>query len=143
MIVEKFEAITEIFSRTSKKLDTIKDLVEKGEMRIENRFLKQNNTLNIETIYAKEATISIGTWFKQGNMMKSHIHEGIIEYLICVRGSFGVSLPHGYRLMKTKDCAAIPENCLHSVTALEDDSKMIAVCIPAEEIYKRSMDNGK
>lgn len=135
-MTETLQIAHEIFSRANQKLDTIKDLLDRGEMKIEQRLLKQNGNIEIQTLYAKEATISIGVWNKQGSIMKSHIHENIVEYLVCMKGSFGVTLPYGYRILKTKDCASIPENCLHSVVALEDNSKMVAVCVPAEKSYQ-------
>lgn len=133
---DALQQAAEIFSRTNKKLDTIKDLLDRGEMRIEQRHLKQNGDIDIQTLYAKEATISIGVWHKQGTIMKSHIHNNIVEYLICIKGSFGITLPYGYRILKTKDCASIPANILHSVVALEDNATMVAICIPPEELYK-------
>jgi len=139
IMTDSLKQVNEIFNRTNKELDTIKDLLEKGDMIIEGGRLKQNGNIELETIYDIDSTVSIGKFLKQGNIMKSHVHDNIVEYLICIKGSFGITLPYGYRILKIKDCASIPEGCLHSTTALEDISMIIAICVPAEKSYKESM----
>ena len=94
---------------------------------------------NLKTIYSNGSTVTIASYPKLGMCTPSHCHTCITEYLICTKGSVSVSFNGGYRIMKAKECASIPEGAMHITTALEDDSELIAVCVPAEPSYTASM----
>ena len=139
MLLDGINSVLDSLQKTNGKLATLNSLLEAGEAKLFNGKLNFNK-VEIKTIHAERASISIGIWKKQGDRYPNHVHENTIEYLICTKGSFGLSLPHGYRIINYKDCASIPENMIHSVVALEDDSEMIGICVPSDEAYKRSME---
>ena len=139
MFEESLQELKEIFDRTSKKLVTINDLLEQGEIKIDNKLLKFNDDIELNNIYSNGSSVAIVKFPKKNKIYPVHCHDSVIEYLICTKGSFGVVFGNGYRVLKYKECASIPESTLHTVSALEDNSEMLAICIPFEEVYKRSM----
>lgn len=140
MLDESLRNLSDIYTRTNKNLVTIMSLLEKGEAKISNNMIKINNDIDVKTIYANGSSVSIAKFFKQGARYPSHCHENIIEYLICTKGSFGVSFEGGYRIVKYTECVSIPKNSLHSATSLEKDSELLGICLPSDVTYKRSME---
>ena len=120
-------------------LRTVDYLIKSGEMKKKGDIIQLGEGVDLKTIWGDNATISIATHSKAGNKVLSHCHEAIKEYLICVKGSFSVVLGGGIRILEEGGCASIPESVEHSVISLEDNSQLIAVCIPEDLAYKRSM----
>lgn len=140
MFEEELKEISKIFNRTSKKIETINDILAKGEARIEDKLLKFENNIVLKNIYSNGSSVSVVKFPAKNSVYPIHCHRDTVEYLICTKGSFGIIFGNGYRILKYKECASIPENMLHSITALEENCEMLAICIPFEEAYKRSME---
>jgi len=95
-----------------------------------------NGEVIIENLFEGTASISVAKTSKIGGRYPDHKHVNSIQYLICTVGSFAVSFASNYRIIKSRDCVSIPENTIHAVTALEDDSELISICVPEEPAYK-------
>lgn len=96
--------------------------------------------IEIETVFETESvTVTRGTWHKMGHVYPIHKHVDSIEYLICTQGKFSISFDHGTRLMGKGDCMSIPMGVNHTVTPLEDNSQIVAVCVPPELAYSMPM----
>lgn len=134
-----FEKASKLLHHIEQKNTTISNLIKAGELRTHGDVLTADNGVILETIYGQESTVTICKFRYAGGRVSEHIHANVSQYLICVRGSFNVLLPSGYRILLTSACVSIPQNCGHSITALEDNSELIAVCVPEDEAYKKSM----
>ena len=67
-----------------------------------------------------------------------HIHEDVIEYLICVRGSVmeffnGTAL----RVLRVGECVAVPKGVVHRSKALEPGTILAYLCVPADKNFTR------
>jgi len=143
-VLEEIQKIRAINKKTIEKASLLKQLQAASKVEISgNGIIELDKGVIFETIYANGATVTIAKYPKMGSKTPRHCHDGIIEYLICIKGSVSVSFEHGYRILNVKDCASIPEDTKHIVTALEDDSAILAICVPSEELYKSSMDMTK
>lgn len=144
MLEEIQKELDKIFTRTEQKIVTINDILIKGDARIEDNFVKfkdgKNNSIDVKTIYSNGVSISIGYYPSKNSLFPIHCHKNIREYLICLKGSFGITFGRGYCILKYKECSSIPENEIHSVNALEDNSELLAICIPQEEGYVRGLE---
>jgi len=125
--------------KTQDTLRTVAKLIEAGEIRRKGNMLEMDNSVTFNTIYGKDATVTIATYPKQGSQSPSHCHDKITEYLICIKGSFSAAFGKGYRILKMGECLSISNNVLHTITALEDNSTIVAVCVPEENAYLESM----
>lgn len=125
-----------ILSRTHSKLNTIVELLEKGEIRATVDSLLVSESVEIKTIFENHATISVGLFAFKGSKMLTHQHKNVSEYLICIKGSAIITSHDEDKILYYKESVLIPNNTLHAVTALEDNTEIVAVCIPAEKGYK-------
>lgn len=65
---------------------------------------------------------------------KPHIHYNSKEYLVCVSGSFILNVNGSdVRTVHKGECAVIREGELHYSRPLEDNTRMIYVCVPADK----------
>jgi quercetin dioxygenase-like cupin family protein len=124
----------------SDKQQTISDLIDLGEILIKengSRKLHIQNTIEIQTVFKAKIVSITSAYFKEnGAQYPVHYHKGIIEYLLCLKGSFGITLPHnGYRILKERECAKIPADIMHAAISLEDNSELLGICLPAEPAY--------
>ena len=127
---------TEMIKTANGKLDLVAQFSKAVTVRIRGNVMELDGQIKIETSHVGNgASITTGKYTKMGSKMPDHCHGDIVEFLICSQGSFSIGFPFGYRILKTGECASIPVNTEHSATALEDDSYLIAVCIPAEPTY--------
>ena len=129
------EGVKETNNKVKNTLRTVSNLIEVGEIRRKDNVLEVDGTIELKTIYGKGATITIGEYPKQGSQFPAHCHEDIMEYLICSKGSFSAAFGKGSRIIKTGECLSISQNVLHTITALEDNSTLIAVCVPEDSAY--------
>ena len=125
------------------KQNTITDLIELGQILVKSNGLRRlniNNEIDLKTVFnTKAISMSIVTYNKKAGNYPSHYHEGIVEFLICLKGSFGIEFPcNGYRILKAKECAQIPPNTLHTAISLEANSEILAICLPSEPAYIES-----
>ena len=133
--------IKETLQDLNDRQKTISELINLGQILVKTNGCKRlalENDISIDTIYdTKDVSISIASCPTSGDTYPEHCHVGIVEYLICLKGSFGVTLSHnGYRIVKEQECAKIPANILHSVISLEPNSDLMGICLPAEPAYK-------
>jgi mannose-6-phosphate isomerase-like protein (cupin superfamily) len=72
----------------------------------------------------------------EGGVFPEHIHDGVHEYLICITGSFmetfGPNGKDGIRIVKEKECVSVPPNILHSSKPLENNTRLVYICIPRD-----------
>jgi len=65
-----------------------------------------------------------------------HAHKNNKEYLIVIRGSLLLNIDGEYvRKLKKGDCALLMPGQIHYSKPLENDTKLIYVCVPADEGY--------
>lgn len=65
---------------------------------------------------------------------QEHIHAEAKEYLIVVIGSVMLNINgQDVRLLKAGDCGVVQPGELHYSRPMEDDTKLIYACIPADE----------
>jgi mannose-6-phosphate isomerase-like protein (cupin superfamily) len=133
----------------NKKLDHVSDMLATVSQLIASGLLKRNRNkiaapdskkLVVETIYDDEASMIVIEQGMKGMDFPLHLHDGCVQFLICVRGRFTINVPSDniIRVLRPKDCFTVPENKLHSVHCLENGSKLIGVVIPAEPAYRKT-----
>lgn len=70
-----------------------------------------------------------------------HVHGDVIEYLICVQGSFLEFFENqGVRIVRPGECVSIPKNTVHKSRAIEPNTVLVYVCIPADKAINALMD---
>lgn len=84
---------------------------------------------------ATEFDLLHAVYHKKNVIYPDHAHTNSIEYFIVIKGKFSVRIDTTIRVVTKGECCSVPVNAKHSVYALEDDSVLIAVCIPAEKAY--------
>jgi hypothetical protein len=138
--------MTEIMKTLKESSNLYKKISEKAKLltqlnvlRMGEGVIELDKNIIFETIYSSGATITIAKYPKMGARVPNHNHEGIVEYLICNKGSFSINFANNFRVLKIRDCVSIPEGMVHTTTALQDNSELIAVCVPVEPLYAVSM----
>jgi quercetin dioxygenase-like cupin family protein len=64
---------------------------------------------------------------------KPHVHKESKEYLICVSGSFVLNVNgRNVREIKEGECGVVDAGDVHYSTPLEDNTRMVYVCVPAD-----------
>jgi quercetin dioxygenase-like cupin family protein len=67
-----------------------------------------------------------------------HKHIDSLEYLICISGSFILTIADiTVRIMKTGDCASIPAGISHASRSLEEGTKLFYICVPKDKNFPR------
>ena len=69
---------------------------------------------------------------------QEHVHPESKEYLIVVKGSILLNI-NGVdtRVLKVGECAAVNANTKHFSRPLEDDTKLIYVCVPNDSFFSK------
>jgi len=128
---------------------TIDDILNAGQMKIEkNRIISNTpDTWFVESVYGdNECTIIFGYFpGKPGDISSGsfpHVHNSNKEYLIVIRGAVtlfinGVST----RTLNVGDVGVINPNEHHYTVPLQKDTKLIAVCVPADKAFKKAFKN--
>ena len=132
--------IKEVLNGLQERQTTVSDLIDLGQVLVKvngRRRLQMEHNIEVDTVFeSEEVSVTLAYCPKEGAEYPVHCHTGIVEYLICLKGSFGITLPHnGYRILKEKECAKIPPNVLHSSISLEPNSNIMGVCLPQEPAY--------
>lgn len=135
------DKMNEKIERMQTRLRTIDNLIKAGEIRAHGDVLTADKQVMLQTIYGEDSTVTVGEFGLVGGRVSDHIHEGVAQFIVCVKGSFNIVTSKWARVIHPSDCASIPKDVTHSVTALENDSKLIAVCVPEEGNYVKSMGN--
>ena len=125
-----------ITKKTNAKLDLMTQL---NAVQTLPGILEMDEGIKFDTIYSNGSTVTIASYPNIGSRTPNHCHDDIVEYLICTQGSVSITFDGGYRILMAKECVSIPEGCIHSTVALENDSILIAICVPAEPTYTASM----
>jgi len=117
---------------------TIDELLDSSTLFIE----KQTEKWYVEAVYNDEiCNIMFGVFPgdpAKGENMGSipHYHESNKEYLICIQGSVLLNIEGGFvRKLKIGDCALINPGETHYSKPLEKDTKVLAICVPADKGY--------
>lgn len=140
--MDKLESAGERIDKVSLRMDALKamfDPEETTDKRIEHTVFGFviNGKVSLETIYQNEdTTISIAKHQEIDTSYPKHIHAYSLEYLIVTRGRFTIRIDGGLRVMERGACATIPKGVEHTLVAMDDNSEMIAICIPPEKAYK-------
>ena len=132
--------IKETLKSLNDRQQTVSDLINLGQVLVKvngKRRLELKNNINTSTVFESEkCSVTIAYCPDDGSEYPIHCHDGIIEYLICLKGSFGITLPHnGYRILKEQECAKIPADVMHSSISLEQNSELMGICLPKEPAY--------
>ena len=122
---------------------TIDNLIKAGEIRAHGDVLTADGGVLLKTIYGESSTVTIGKFSFTGGRVADHQHTGVAQYIICVKGSFNIQTSKWSRVITSSECASIPKSVVHSVTALEDDSELIGICVPEDSGYVKSMGEPK
>lgn len=136
-------ALLEKFKDINNRLETVKALIEVGNLRIKEGSIIHNG-FKVKPVFDNNCSIVIATAEKVGDLFPSHCHKGIVQYLICIKGKFIVDFidTFGSRILHAKECVSIPPNMKHKITALEAESELIGLCIPEDEAYKVKGNSG-
>ena len=122
----------------SKVQRSIDSLLELGEITRTDTGIKMDSAI-LNTIYEEDATIGVCHTKEVGDRMSDHLHKSSVQYLIVIKGQLSVRIGNiGFRILKTGDCCSIPVGEIHSITALEPDTKTVYINVPPEEGYGRS-----
>jgi len=138
-MVMRAQRIDGLIEKTREGLRTVGNLIKAGEMRHKGNIIEMDAGVIFKTIYGDRATITIAEYPRQGSRSPNHCHEKSKEYLICIVGSFSVAFDKSYRIIKAGECVSLDKILDHTVTSLEANSKLVAICVPEEDEYKRSM----
>lgn len=141
-------ALTKLFENNL-KIDKINDrLARIGNILLEPNDIKKvvpkyagfvyDDSIEICTLYQSEdATVTHGVWHKKGFEYPNHCHECSVEHLIPLKGSFSVAYCGTRTTIRKGDYLIIPVGEPHICVSLEDESEMLAICIPPEPAYSR------
>lgn len=79
---------------------------------------------------------------EKNNVSVPHYHKDNKEYLICVSGSVLLNIEGNFvRKLKVGDCALINPGEVHYSKPLEEHTKLIFICIPADIGYLKAFKN--
>jgi len=128
----------ELLDRVEKRARTIQSIIDAGEIKAHgNTSTMKETKIKFKTVYETDhVTVTPAFWECKGQRFISHTHANSKEYLICVRGRFLISIEGGQRVIGVGECVSIPKGTMHDGVSLEDNSEIVAVCIPAEEGYR-------
>jgi len=119
-------------NRLKKRQITIDKLLDSEEIHLKGK--NGNLTWKLDVMYQrKDCSLGFASCKQSGGIgtFPMHVHKDSAEYLICVRGSVLFSMEDGIqRILNEGDCASIPPNREHSTKALDDDTKLVYVCVP-------------
>ena len=138
-------AILKELNYITSKQKTIDALLDAGDMKKRNG---DNSGWTLEPIYSK-SDCDIGFVRIEGvdsGRCADHVHEGSLEYLIVLRGSILFNIEgRDLRTVNEGEVCVVPAGVVHHSKPLEDDTKMVYICVPRDpgmkELTKR-MSNG-
>ena len=138
-ILESLTKSNGVLDKITKRLDILKNLFENTPVVLiapqEDGFVLANS-IEAHTIYNNgNSSITTGMWKKAGDLWPEHSHKESIEYLIVESGKFMVRIGDIPRVVYKGECVSMQIGVRHSVTALEDNSSMLGICVPPERAY--------
>jgi cupin superfamily acireductone dioxygenase involved in methionine salvage len=119
------------------KSSTVENLLKLGILEKNHASFIEHNNFTVETIYDKGISIVIAEAPNRGEYFPEHCHQNIVQYLICIKGSFVIDYQNSFQsdIIKEKDFLYILPSRKHKVTALENNSKLVGICIPMDRAY--------
>lgn len=142
MVIINHTKTEQFLEKVKENLRTVSSLIQAGEMRMKNNAIEMDTGVLFKTIYGENATVTVAEYQKQGSRTPLHCHKDSKEFIICIVGEMSVTFGKNYRVLKPGDCISMDRATQHSCTALVDNSRLLAICVPEDLDYKRSMDNG-
>lgn len=128
--------LKEGFEHIKRQQATIDVLLQEGSIKLAKSKPIPTAEWQIEMVYQKE-DCSVAFAYggsKNGESFVDfpiHCHPKSREYLICVRGTVAVKFTGiGINILRTGDHCEVPANVAHATRPLEENSKLIAVCVP-------------
>ena len=99
-----------------------------------------DNSIEVTTVFQTDnVTVTLGIYHKKNIEYPEHCHKDSVEYLIPMKGSFLVKFDNKNTATISKGENVLMQiGCLHTCTALEDESELLAICIPPEVAYMQS-----
>lgn len=134
----RLEKTNAILDDVNSRLDALERMFHAvpGEVKPRYGGFSYAETIEAKTVYQSDnVTVTLGIWKLAGTTYPDHEHTLSVEYLIVTKGRFTVAIDGKIRVMSRGDCCAIPSGVTHSCTALEDDSRMLGICVPPEKAY--------
>jgi quercetin dioxygenase-like cupin family protein len=97
------------------------------------------HSIEVTTVFQTEnITVTLGIYHIKNVEYPEHCHKESIEYLIVMKGVFLIKFGKGSRIISKGECVSLDIDCLHTCTALENESEIIAICVPPELAYTQS-----
>jgi len=142
--VSRMVDILEMAASIKNTQDSIDTILKLGTLKIDRKNLITGDKQKwfIQGIYSDEdCSVAMGVFpgipGTQDSISIPHLHENNKEYLIGVKGSFSLFINGKFaRTIKVGDVAAINSGDVHYSIPLEQNAKALAICVPADEIYK-------
>ena len=129
----------------ARKQRTIDALLEAGDIKKRNG---DNSGWTLEPLSSdKECDIGfVRIESVESGRCPDHVHEDSIEYLIVVRGAILFNIEgRDVRTVHEGEVCVVPPGAVHHSKPLEDDTKMVYVCVPKDpgmELLTQRMTNG-
>jgi len=96
-----------------------------------------DESIEIKSVFeSDDTTITYTIFHDSGVSYPKHKHENSIEYLIVTSGSVLISTTNFSRKLDVGECSSIKCEDLHEVKSLVKQTKLIAICVPAEQAYR-------
>jgi quercetin dioxygenase-like cupin family protein len=128
----------DLLALITKKLDTVNELLEVGEItRLSGTMIKSKDAILTTIFDTDECLVGVGRYERVGDSTPTHKHDGVTQYLIQYKGKCSVDFENGaYRVIEAGECVKLRPNELHKVTALTNEAEQLFICIPAEKGYR-------
>jgi quercetin dioxygenase-like cupin family protein len=138
-ILERLNSNSRMFDNVSLRLDALQSLF-RGDRGVEIQPTETGFYLNpdvsLTTVFQTEdTTVSMAVFSKKGVRFGFHKHLGSVEYIIVAKGTFLIVVAGVPRVMNKGECCSMPKGMLHSGEAMEDDTQVLAICVPPEPAY--------
>jgi mannose-6-phosphate isomerase-like protein (cupin superfamily) len=127
-----------IFDKIASRLDSLKILFKDDpeEIKPQPFGFTLDDSIVAATVYqTDDVTVTKGIWLHANVDWPLHCHVDSAEYLIVTAGSFLVNINGVEKILAKGECQVVPLGVKHSVRSLEDNSKMLGICIPPEIAY--------
>ena len=98
-------------------------------------FVVKENMKCVTIHQDEDVTIILAEWALKGDRWPAHKHNESIEYIVVTSGSLSIKIGGTPRIMKKGECASIPLGVVHICDALEDNTRVVGICIPPEKAY--------
>lgn len=130
-VMQKIGQIQDI-QRTVDKLILTGEIIVKG-----NNIKGKSGDFERKHLYNNGCSIGLTTMKGKGGVFPEHSHKAT-QYIICFEGSCSVSIDGSTRFLEKGGCCAIPEGSIHRIINLEENTKIVDVCVPKEPFYSKT-----